>query len=98
MAKETIAILGGTGDLGTGLAIRWAKAGHAIIIGSRPPEKTGAPAAGPKKNSAQTPAKAMVNSAAAAAGDIVVLTVPFEHQLSTLESVRAGLEGKILID
>ena len=40
----------------------------------------------------------MENSAAAAAGEIVVLTVPFEHQLSTLESVRAGLEGKILID
>ena len=40
----------------------------------------------------------MENAAAAAAGNIVVLTVPFEHQLSTLESVRAGLEGKILID
>jgi 8-hydroxy-5-deazaflavin:NADPH oxidoreductase len=98
MAKETIAILGGTGDLGTGLAIRWAKAGHAIIIGSRTQEKADAAVAELKKISPQTPAKAMVNSAAAAAGDIVVLTVPFEHQLSTLESVRAGLEGKILID
>ena len=98
MARETIAILGGTGDLGTGLAIRWAKAGHAIIIGSRTQEKADAAVAELKKISPQTPAKAMVNSAAAAAGDIVVLTVPFEHQLSTLESVRAGLEGKILID
>ncbi len=98
MAKETIAILGGTGDLGTGLAIRWAKAGHAIIIGSRTQEKADAAVADLKKISPQTPARAMVNSAAAAAGDIVVLTVPFEHQLSTLESVRAGLEGKILID
>ena len=98
MAKETIAILGGTGDLGTGLAIRWAKAGHAIIIGSRTQEKADAAVAELKKISPQTPARAMVNSAAAAAGDIVVLTVPFEHQLSTLESVRAGLEGKILID
>ncbi len=98
MAKETIAILGGTGDLGTGLAIRWAKAGHAIIIGSRTQEKADAAVAELKKISPQTPAKAMVNSAAAAAGDIVVLTVPFEHQLSTLESVRSGLEGKILID
>jgi NADPH-dependent F420 reductase len=40
----------------------------------------------------------MVNPDAAAAGDIVVLTVPFEHQLSTLESVRFALSGKILID
>jgi len=98
MAKESIAILGGTGDLGTGLAIRWARAGHAIIIGSRTQEKADAAVAELKKISPQTPARAMVNSAAAAAGDIVVLTVPFEHQLSTLESVRSGLEGKILID
>jgi NADPH-dependent F420 reductase len=98
MAKETIAILGGTGDLGTGLAIRWAKAGHAIIIGSRTQEKADAAVAELKKISPQTPAKAMVNGAAAAAGDIVVLTVPAEHQLSTLESVRTGLQGKILID
>lgn len=98
MANETIAILGGTGDLGTGLAIRWAKAGHAIIIGSRTQQKADAAVAELKKISPQTPAKAMVNPDAAAAGDIVVLTVPFEHQLSTLESVRSGLQGKILID
>ena len=98
MAKETIAILGGTGDLGTGLAIRWAKAGHEIVIGSRTQQKADAAVAELKKISPQTRARAMENSAAAAAGEIVVLTVPFEHQLSTLESVRAGLEGKILID
>jgi len=98
MATETIAILGGTGDLGTGLAIRWAKAGHEIIIGSRTQQKADAAVADLKKLSPQTKARAMENSAAAAAGEIVVLTVPFEHQLSTLESVRAGLQGKILID
>jgi 8-hydroxy-5-deazaflavin:NADPH oxidoreductase len=98
MAKETIAILGGTGDLGTGLAIRWAKVGHEIVIGSRTQQKADAAVADLKKISPQTRARAMENAAAAAAGDIVVLTVPFEHQLSTLESVRTGLEGKILID
>jgi len=98
MAKETIAILGGTGDLGTGLAIRWAKVGHEIVIGSRTQQKADAAVAELKKISPQTKARAMENAAAAAAGEIVVLTVPFEHQLSTLESVRAGLEGKILID
>ena len=41
-AKETIAILGGTGDLGTGLAIRWSKAGYNIVIGSRTQEKADA--------------------------------------------------------
>jgi NADPH-dependent F420 reductase len=97
-AQESIAILGGTGDLGTGLAIRWSKAGHRIIIGSRTLEKAQAAVAALQKISPDTPAEAMENSDAAAAGDIVVLTVPAEHQLSTLEGVRPGLEGKILID
>jgi NADPH-dependent F420 reductase len=97
-AKDTIAILGGTGDLGTGLAIRWSKAGHKIIIGSRTLEKAQKAVANLKKISPDTPADAMENRDAARAGDIVVLTVPAEHQLSTLETVREGLAGKILID
>jgi hypothetical protein len=96
--QHTIAILGGTGDLGTGLAIRWSKAGHKIVIGSRTQEKADAAVAALKAISPETPAVAMGNPDAAAAGDIVVLTVPFEHQLSTLESVRSALSGKILID
>lgn len=98
MANETIAILGGTGDLGTGLAIRWSRAGHRIIIGSRTLEKAEAAVAALAEISPDTPAEAMANVDAAAAGDIVVLTVPFAHQLSTLESVKAQLAGKILID
>ena len=98
MAKETIAILGGTGDLGTGLALRWSKAGYKIVIGSRTMEKAQAAVEALKKISPQTPAQAMENTAAAAAGDIVVLTVPAEHQLSTLGSVKEHLQGKILID
>ena len=94
----TIAILGGTGDLGTGLAIRWSKAGHNIIIGSRTQEKADAALVELKKISPDTPAQAMENGAAAKAGEIVVLTVPFAHQLSTLEAVKSDLEGKILID
>lgn len=96
--NETIAILGGTGDLGTGLAIRWSKAGHKIIIGSRTLEKAQNAVAELAKISPDTPADAMENGDAAAAGDIIVLTVPAEHQLSTLEGVREGLSGKILID
>lgn len=96
--KETIAILGGTGDLGTGLAIRWSKAGHRIVIGSRTLEKARNAVADLKRISPETPADAMENPAAAVAGDIVVLTVPAEHQVSTLHTVREGLDGKILID
>lgn len=96
--KETIAILGGTGDLGTGLAIRWSRAGHRIVIGSRRLEKAQAAVDHLATISPETPAVPMENPGAAAAGDIVVLTVPAEHQVSTLETVREGLTGKILID
>ena len=96
--KETIAILGGTGDLGTGLAIRWSKAGHKIIIGSRTLEKAQAAVIALQQVSPGTPADAMENLDAAGAGDIVVLTVPAEHQISTLDYVKANLQGKILID
>jgi NADPH-dependent F420 reductase len=96
--KTTIAILGGTGDLGTGLAIRWSKAGHRIVIGSRTLEKAQAAVAALHEISPETPADAMENKDAAAAGEVVVLTVPAEHQLSTLEHVRDELQGKILID
>tara|TARA_X000000950_G_C13910678_1_gene658877 strand:+ start:2758 stop:3435 length:678 start_codon:yes stop_codon:yes gene_type:complete len=97
-AKETVAILGGTGDLGTGLAIRWSKAGYKIVIGSRTQDKADAAVTALKEISPDTPAEAMQNAAAAAAGDIVVLTVPAAHQISTLEAVRGDLNGKILID
>lgn len=96
--KETIAILGGTGDLGTGLAIRWSKAGHKIVIGSRTLEKAQAAVTALQEISPETPAEAMENKDAAAAGDIVVLTVPAEHQISTLDYVKDNLQGKILID
>ena len=98
MDNETIAILGGTGDLGTGLAIRWSNADYKIVIGSRTLRKAQAAVAELEKISPTTPAAAMENTDAATAGDIAVLTVPAEHQLSTLETVKSGLRGKILID
>ena len=100
-AKETIAILGGTGDLGTGLAMRWARAGHRIVIGSRTLEKAEKAVAQLERirpRSVPDQYAAMTNPDAAEAGEIVVLTVPAAHQIATLESVRAGLAGKILID
>ncbi len=98
-----LAILGGTGDLGTGLARRWAQAGYTVIIGSRTQEKAEAAVADlrevmAERGVAQVTVQAMSNPDAAAAAEIVTLTVPFSHQVSTLESVRAQLQGKILID
>ena len=98
-----LAILGGTGDLGTGLARRWAQAGYEVIIGSRTLEKAEAAVADlrevmAERGVSQITVQAMSNIDAAAAADIVTLTVPFSHQVSTLESVRAALQGKILID
>lgn len=106
MTTETLpvlAILGGTGDLGTGLARRWAQAGYQVIIGSRTLEKAEAAVADlhevmAERGVAEVAVRAMANADAALAADIVTLTVPFSHQASTLESVRPALQGKILID
>jgi NADPH-dependent F420 reductase len=98
-----LAILGGTGDLGTGLARRWAQAGYRVIIGSRTLEKAEVAAADLREVMAErgvsaVNVSAMENLAAAESADIVTLTVPFSHQASTLELVKPALQGKILID
>lgn len=98
-----LAILGGTGDLGTGLARRWAQAGYKVIIGSRTLEKAEAALADlhevmAERGVGQVDVMACENLAAAEAADIVALTVPFSHQASTLELVKPALQGKILID
>lgn len=98
MTEQKIAILGGTGDLGTGLAIRLVRAGYAVIIGSRTLDKAMKAKAALEKISPETSVAAMANDEAAAAGDVVVLTVPFAHQLSTLLPLKEQLQGKLLID
>lgn len=98
LTKPTLAILGGSGDLGGGLAFRWARAGYSIIIGSRSADKASEAAATLAGRGVGGSVRGLGNEAAAAAGDIVVLTVPFANQAPTLEAVRAALPGKILID
>ena len=106
MTEESLpvlAILGGTGDLGTGLARRWAQAGYRVIIGSRTLEKAEAARSDLREVMAERgigdiDVEAMENLAAASAADVITLTVPFGHQASTLEYVAAALAGKILID
>ena len=95
----TIAILGGTGKEGKGLAYRWAMAGYQVYIGSRDPAKAQAAA---KEISEMLKDQAIVNGLsnleAAREANIVVLTVPFAAHQDTLESVKEDLKGKILVD
>jgi len=96
---KSIGIIGGTGKEGKGLAIRWAKAGYTILIGSRNLEKAFTASQeiidtlGGKGN-----ITGMVNSEAAKTADIVVLTVPYAAHQSTLAEMKPYLAGKILID
>ncbi|TNE36527.1 MAG: NADPH-dependent F420 reductase [Alphaproteobacteria bacterium] len=94
----TIAILGGTGALGGGLAKRWSQAGLKVIIGSRTLEKAEGAVEDFKASFGDVDLTPMENLAAAKAADIAVLTVPFAHQAATLEYLKGALEGKILID
>jgi NADPH-dependent F420 reductase len=94
----TLSIIGGTGDLGTGLARRWAKAGYPLVIGSRTADKAiaaaealAALATGPKP-------RGMANREAAAAGDIVVLTVPFATAAAVIDDVKPVIAGKLFVD
>ena len=96
--SHTIAVIGGTGDLGGGLARRWAQAGHTVIIGSRTDEKAQASAAAMNESLGLDTVQGKENGSAAAAADIVALTVPFSNQQPMLEAIREGVEGKILID
>ncbi|HET7207677.1 MAG TPA: NADPH-dependent F420 reductase [Terriglobales bacterium] len=98
--SRAIAIIGGTGPQGRGLALRWARAGETIIIGSRSAQRAQETAA---KIAAQAGGQAKVsgdeNSAACAATDLCVLTVPFEGQAELLKQVKPSFKpGTILID
>jgi NADPH-dependent F420 reductase len=96
---KTVAVIGGTGKEGPGLALRWAKARqHQVIIGSRQQEKAERVAAELNARLGEDLIRGMINPDAAQAADLVVLTVPYSAHPSTLESIRAGLTGKILVD
>jgi 8-hydroxy-5-deazaflavin:NADPH oxidoreductase len=95
-----IAIIGGTGQAGLGLAERWARAGETIILGSRDEQRAQLAAAAIQLQvGPDAKVSGMENSAACAVADILVLTVPFEVQAATLKHLKASIpEGSILID
>jgi 8-hydroxy-5-deazaflavin:NADPH oxidoreductase len=92
-----IAILGGTGDEGFGLGYRWAAAGHEIIIGSRKEEKGAEAAVSMQGKVPEGNISGTDNLSAAQQAELVVLSVPYWAQASTLDSVKSALEGKILL-
>jgi NADPH-dependent F420 reductase len=100
MSNESaaIAILGGTGDQGLGLALRFAKAGRPVVIGSRKPERAEAAA---KEVRAAVPDAEVVglgNAEATERAELVILSVPFEHSAATVKGIKEQLTpGKILV-
>jgi 8-hydroxy-5-deazaflavin:NADPH oxidoreductase len=99
-ASRPIAILGGTGPAGLGLALRWARAGEVIVLGSRDAQRAKDAAAKIReKAGSQARVSGMENSAACAAADLLVLTVPFEGQAALLKQLKPALRpGSLLID
>jgi NADPH-dependent F420 reductase len=99
-----LAVLGGTGKEGSGLALRWAQRGHAVVIGSRDAAKAervaeelnlvlgGSPSAGAGR------IQGADNVQAATSAEVVILTVPYAAHADTLNSVREAVQGKVLID
>jgi NADPH-dependent F420 reductase len=98
--SRTIAVIGGTGPAGTGLALRWARAGETVIIGSRDAGRAQQTAKIIRERSGATAqVSGMENSAACAASDLLVLTVPFEGQAALLKELKPAIRaGSILID
>lgn len=98
--SRAIAVIGGTGPAGAGLALRWALAGEAVIIGSRDSARAEQTAEVIRKRvGANAQVSGMENSAACAASDLLVLTVPFEGQAALLKQLKPAIRaGSILID
>ncbi len=96
-----IALLGGTGDIAEGLVLRWSKAGHSIIIGSRSHEK----ARGIASEYTETLSKlginssivGVVNAEAAQAAEVVVISIPSEHAASTIRQIQDSFTNQIVV-
>jgi NADPH-dependent F420 reductase len=97
--SEPIPIIGGTGALGFGMALRWAMAGAAVVIGSRSAGRADEAAGRLREAVPEAAVEGLVNDKAAKRGPIVFLTVPFRAQSENLNNLRAALEpGQLLVD
>ena len=98
--SRPIAILGGTGPAGMGLGLRWARAGETIILGSRDAQRAQEAAEKVRQRAgSQARIHGMENSAACATAETLVLTVPFEGQVSLLKQLKPSIrQGSVLVD
>src|SRR5215831_20129292 len=92
-----IAILGGTGKEGAGLASRWALIGHSIIIGSRDGERAKTKAAELREQTKKLPIMGESNAEAARLGTVIVIALPAQGLAATLPEVREACGGKVVI-
>jgi 8-hydroxy-5-deazaflavin:NADPH oxidoreductase len=100
MTTRSIAVIGGTGAEGFGLALRWARAGENVVIGSRDPKRAQEAA---EKIKVEIGAAARIsgdeNVAACAAADLIVLTIPFENHAAMLKQLKPAIRpGSVVID
>jgi NADPH-dependent F420 reductase len=92
-----IAVLGGTGKEGRGLALRWAKAGHDVVLGSRDAERAKAKAEEVSALSGKI-VRGADNASAASGAEVVLLSVPYSGHAALLSELRATLDGRVVID
>ncbi|MDQ3572936.1 MAG: NADPH-dependent F420 reductase [Actinomycetota bacterium] len=99
MADAAIPIIGGTGALGYGLALRWALSGHAVVLGSRDAKRAAEAARKLSEAVPEAEIEGMANAEAAKQGPIVVMSVPFRAQSENLNNLREALKpGQLLVD
>ena len=96
--NQTIAVIGGTGDLGSALTMRWSNAGYRIIIGSRDKDKAQTAASKLNKFLGKDFVRGMTNFEAARSAEIIVLTVPFSNNQAIVEEISKVVQGKIVVD
>lgn len=92
-----LAIIGGTGDLGSGLAHLWAKAGHDVLIGSRAADKAEAKAK-ELSSACGRPIRGLANVEAARQAEVVIVAVPYGSHAATLKELKDALADKIVVD
>ncbi len=98
MDERAIAILGGTGDQGLGLALRFCQAGREVVIGSRKADRAEGAAKTVQNTVPGAPVSGFENAEATSRAGIVILSVPFEHTISTLKAVTPVLQpGQIVV-
>jgi NADPH-dependent F420 reductase len=93
-----IAIIGGTGNLGYGLALRFAQAGHQVLIGSRTAEKAAQAASDANAILGCRLIQGLENGLAAQESHLVVMAVPMEAQEATLDAIRAAVAEKVVVE